>query len=162
MIRTIPKAEVLAKRNIILREWLLNGNHMATVQPLITTVEKERAEGLCSWKKRQVGLQARAMDDLHVDSKFLSVVVEDKDTNAATARLESTGEATDEVGLVNDREALLDVAGLGHGRHVPISEVENAVLLEDGAEHGLNDDAGGRIGDERGLLMQLLAEEIDT
>ena len=38
--------------------------------------------------------------------------------------------------------------------------VKDAVLLEDGAEHGLDDDAGGGVGDEGALLVQLLGEEI--
>jgi len=113
-------------------------------------------------KNNGFDLQARAVDDLHVDSELLSIVVEDKDTNAATARLEGAGEAADEVGLVNDGEALLDVAGLGHGGDVTIGEVEDAILLEDRAEHGLDDDAGGRVGDEGRLLVQLLGEEVDT
>lgn len=102
------------------------------------------------------------MDDLHVDSELLAVVVEDKDAEAATARLEGAREAAVEVGLVNDLETLLDVTGLGHGDNVAVLEVEDAVLLEDRAEHGLDDDAGGRVGDEGGLLVQLLAEEVDT
>lgn len=102
------------------------------------------------------------MNDLHVDSELLAVVVEDKDAEAATARLEGAREAAVEVGLVNDLETLLDVTGLGHGDNVAVLKVEDAVLLEDRAEHGLDDDAGGRVGDEGGLLVQLLAEEVDT
>lgn len=41
-------------------------------------------------------------------------------------------------------------------------EVENTVLLEDRAQHGLDDDAGAGVGDEGGLFMQLLGEEVDT
>lgn len=102
------------------------------------------------------------MDDLHVNGELLAVVVEDKDTEAAAARLEGTRKTTGQVGLVNDLETLLDVTSLGHGDDVAILEIKDAVLLEDGAEHGLDDDAGGRVGDERGLLVQLLGEEIDT
>ena len=102
------------------------------------------------------------MDDLHVDSELLAVVVEDEDAEAATARLEGTRKAAMEVGLVNDLETLLDVASLGHGNDVAVLEVKDAVLLEDRAEHGLDDNTGGRVGDERGLLMQLLGEEVNT
>jgi hypothetical protein len=107
-------------------------------------------------------LQARAVDDLHVDGHLAARVIEDQDADAATARLEGAGQARPEVGLVNDGQALLDVAGLGHGGDVALGEVEDTVLLEDGAEHGLDDNAGGRVGDEGGLLVQLLGEEVDT
>jgi hypothetical protein len=43
-----------------------------------------------------------------------------------------------------------------------ILEIENTVLLEDRAEHGLDDDTWGWVGDERGLFVQLLGEEVDT
>lgn len=102
------------------------------------------------------------MNDLHVNGELTATVVEDEDANRATARLESVVETRVEVGLVNNREALLDVASLGHGNDLTLLHVEDTVLLEDRAEHGLNDDAGGRVGDERGLLMKLLGEEVDT
>lgn len=102
------------------------------------------------------------MDDLHVDGELAATVVEDEDTEAATAGLESVVEAGVQVGLVNDGEALLDVAGLGHGDDVALLHVKDTVLLEDRAEHGLDNDAGGRVRDERGLLVELLGEEVDT
>lgn len=102
------------------------------------------------------------MDDLHVDSELTATVVEDEDTEAATAGLESTVEAGVEVGLVNDGETLLDIAGLGHGDDEAILHVEDTVLLEDRAEHGLDNNAGGRVRDERGLLVKLLGEEVNT
>ena len=102
------------------------------------------------------------MNDLHVDSELLAVVVEDKDTDRATARLESVLQTRVEVGLVNDGQARLDVAGLGHGGDDTLGHVKDTVLLEDGAEHGLDDDAGGRVGDEGRLLVQLLGEEVNT
>jgi hypothetical protein len=102
------------------------------------------------------------VDDLEVDGELLAVVVEDEDADAATAGLESGGEAAPEVGLVDDGQVLLDVTGLGHGDNVAVLEVKDTVLLEDRAEHGLNDNAGGRVGDEGGLLVQLLGEEVDT
>jgi hypothetical protein len=107
-------------------------------------------------------LQARAVENLHVDSKLLAIVVEDKDADAATARLESLAEAAVEVGLVDKGKTLLNVTGLGHGDNVTVGHVQNTVLLEDGAKHGLHDNAGGRVGDEGGLLVQLLGEQVDT
>lgn len=107
-------------------------------------------------------LQARAVEDLHVDGELAARVVEDKDTDGATAGLEGVVEAGVEVGLVNDSEALLDIAGLGHGDDVAVLHVEDSVLLEDRAEHGLDDDAGGRVGDKGALLVKLLGEEVNT
>lgn len=102
------------------------------------------------------------MNDLDVDDQLVAVVVENEDTDAAMALLEGSGEAGVEAGLVNDGEVGPDVAGLGHGSDGAVLDVEHAVLLEHGAEHGLDDDAGGRVGDERGLLVKLLAEQVNT
>lgn len=41
-------------------------------------------------------------------------------------------------------------------------EVKNTVLLEDRTEHGLDDNTWAWVGDERGLLMQLLGEEVNA
>jgi len=102
------------------------------------------------------------VDDLHVDSELAATVVEDEDTDGAATGLESLAETGIEVGLVNDGETLLDVASLGHGDDLALLHVEDAVLLEDRAEHGLDDNTGGGVGDERGLLVELLGEEVDT
>ena len=107
-------------------------------------------------------LEAGTVDDLHVDGHLATVVRDDEDTDGAAARLESLLETVPEGALVDDGEVLLDIAGLGHGDDGAILHVEDAVLLEDGAEHGLDDDAGGGVGDEAGLLMELLGEEVDT
>lgn len=102
------------------------------------------------------------MNDLHVDGKLATGVVENKDTDAATARLEGVGQTRPEVGLINDSQTLLDIASLGHGSDETVLHVKDTVLLEDRAEHGLHDNAGGRVRDERGLLVQLLGEQIHT
>jgi hypothetical protein len=64
--------------------------------------------------------------------------------------------------LIDDREVLLDITSLGHGNDSTILKVKNTVLLEDRTEHGLDDNTWTWVGDERGLFMQLLGEEIDT
>ena len=102
------------------------------------------------------------MDDLHVDSQLAAVVVDDQDAHAAAAGVKGSLETRPEAGLVNDRQALLDIASLGHGDDGAVLEIEHAVLLENGAEHGLDNDAGGGVGHERRLLVQLLGEEVDT
>jgi hypothetical protein len=102
------------------------------------------------------------VDDLHVNGELTAAVVEDQDTDTAAARLKGVGQARVEVGLVNDGQVGLDVTGLSHGDDVAVLHVKNAVLLEDGAKHSLHNHAGGGVGDERGLLVQLLGEEVDT
>jgi len=102
------------------------------------------------------------VDDLHVDYELAAAVADDEDSNAAAAGLEGFGETAPEVGLVDDGEALLNVAGLGHCNNNAILEVKDTVLLEDRAEHSLDDDARAGVRDERRLLVQLLGEEVDA
>lgn len=65
--------------------------------------------------------------------------------------------------LVDDWKTLLDVTSLSHSDNATIvTHVEDAVLLEDGTEHGLDFDAGAGAADEAALLVQSLGEEIDT
>jgi hypothetical protein len=99
---------------------------------------------------------------LHVDGHLAAVVADDQDADAAAARLESLLETRPQAALVNDGEVLLDIASLSHGDDGALLHVEDAVLLEDGAEHGLDNDAGSGVGDERRLLVELLGEEVDT
>ena len=54
------------------------------------------------------------MDRLHVNSEFTAMVGDDLDPDAATTSLESFRETGPEVGLVNNRKGLLDIASLGH------------------------------------------------
>lgn len=43
-----------------------------------------------------------------------------------------------------------------------VLEVQDAVLLEDRTEHGLDNHAGSGVGDERGLLVKLAGEQVNT
>lgn len=112
--------------------------------------------------REENALQTRTMDGLHVDGELTALVGDDENSDGATARLESLGQATPEVGLIDDREVLLDITGLGHGDDNAILEIKDSVLLEDRAEHGLDNNTWAWVGDERGLFMQLLGEEVDT
>ena len=107
-------------------------------------------------------LQARAVNDLHVNGKLAAIVVENKSTDTASARLESICQTGPQVGLVNDGQCLLDVTRLRHGNNVTVLHVQNTVLLEDGTQHGLDDNTGGRVRHKGRLFMQLLGEEINT
>jgi hypothetical protein len=102
------------------------------------------------------------VDNLHVNSQLPATVTDDKDTNAAAAALERALQTRPQVALLNDGQVLLDVTRLGHGDDAAVLHIQDAVLLEDGAEHGLDDDARGRVGDRGRLLVQLLGEEVDA
>jgi hypothetical protein len=103
------------------------------------------------------------MDDLVIDSHLLTIVIDDKNADAATTIVERLCQAGEQTALIKDRKTLLDIASLGHGNDgTVLTDVKNTVLLEDRAEHVLDDDGWCRIGDETGLLMELLGEEINT
>jgi hypothetical protein len=103
------------------------------------------------------------VDNLVVDSHLHTVVVDDEDTDAASAVVERLCQAVEESALVEDGEALLDVTRLSHGNNATVlTDVKNTVLLEDRAEHVLDNDGGSRVGDEAGLLMELLGEQVNT
>jgi hypothetical protein len=54
------------------------------------------------------------MEDLQVNGKLTAMVIDDENANAATARLESLGQAGPKIRLINDGNGLLDITGLGH------------------------------------------------
>jgi len=108
-------------------------------------------------------LQPRAVNDLEVNSELNTIVVDDEDADAAATIVKGLSQTLEQTALVKDRKTLLDIAGLGHGDDAAIlTDVENTVLLEHGAEHVLDHDGGGRVGDEGGLLMELLGEQVHT
>lgn len=103
------------------------------------------------------------MDNLVVDAELAALVVDDENADAASAAVEGLGETLKEAALVDDGETLLDITSLGHGNDLAIlTDVENTVLLEDRAEHVLDNDGRSWVGDEAGLLMELLGEEVNT
>jgi len=103
------------------------------------------------------------MDDLVIDSHLLTIVIDDKNADAATAIVKGLCQAGEETALVKDRKALLDIASLGHGNDgTVLTDVKNTVLLEDRTEHVLDNDGWRRVGDEARLLMELLGEEVNT
>ena len=107
--------------------------------------------------------ETSAVNDLHVNSELAPTVINDEHAHRSTAIRERVVEPAPQVIVIDDRQALLDVAGLGHGNHgAVLAHVEHAVLLEDGAEHALNHDRRRWVADEAGLLVQLLGEEVDA
>lgn len=101
--------------------------------------------------------------NLVVDGELLSVVGDDEDANGSGTTAESLLELGEEVALVDDLEALLDLSGLGHGDELTIiTDVDETVLLEDWTQKGVEDDGWGWVRDNTWLLMQLLGEEVNT
>lgn len=101
------------------------------------------------------------MNDLVVDGQLPTAVVNDQHANAATTVGEGFVEPGPQAVLVNDRQALLDIARLGHSDHAAIiAHIEDTVGLEDRTKHVLDDDGGRGVRDKAGLLVKLLGEEI--
>ena len=110
-----------------------------------------------------INLQTRAVNDLEVDNELTATVVDDKGTDGATAVGKGITDALEQVALGDDGQTLLDIAGLGHGDELAVvTEVEDAVGLVNGAQHGLDNDGGRGVGDEAGLLLQLAGEQVHT
>ncbi|KAK6428641.1 hypothetical protein LTR95_015211, partial [Oleoguttula sp. CCFEE 5521] len=108
-------------------------------------------------------LQPAAVHNLVVNSELTPVIIDDKDPHTATTIVEAVGQTAEKLALVKDGQTLLDIAGLSHGDDATvIADVKNAVLLEDRTEHVLHDNRRARVADEAGLLMELLAEEVDA
>jgi len=86
------------------------------------------------------------VNNLVVDSEFLALVTDDENTNATAAVIKGVGETVEQIALVDDRKTLLHIAGLRHGNDTSIiTDVKNTVLLEDWAQHVLDNDRRGWI-----------------
>jgi len=94
------------------------------------------------------GLQTGAVNDLKVNTELTTLVRDDQDTDGATASLECGLETSPEIRLINDGNGLLNITTLSHGNDGTILKIENSVLLEDGPEHGLDNDRWAWVGDE--------------
>jgi len=101
------------------------------------------------------------MEDLEVDGELTAMVIEDLDADATTTALEGFRKAGPEVGLIDDGNGLLDITSLGHSNNSAILEIKDTILLEDWAEHSLDDNTWAGVGNEGRLFMQLLGEEIN-
>lgn len=113
-------------------------------------------------EKQRTRLQVGAVKGLDVNNEVDTTVAEDEDTDAAAARVESLLDAVAEVGLLADRDVGLDVASLGHAGDATLLDVKDAVLLGDGSENGVDENAGSRVGGQGRVLVELLGEDIDT
>jgi len=101
------------------------------------------------------------VDDLVVDSELTTLIVDNEDTDGTPTVVERLCQTGKETALINDGKPLLDITSFGHGDDTAIlTDVKDTVLLEDRAKHVLDNDRRRRVGDEGGLLMKLLGEEI--
>lgn len=94
------------------------------------------------------------MNHFVVNSKFTSPIIDHHDSHATSAIGKRFVETRPEATLVDDRQALLNVAGFGHGHNSAIlSHVKHTVGLEDGAQHVLDYDGRSGVGHEAGFLL---------
>lgn len=127
------------------------------------TRRRPRLELKSIGRPEKIHLQTGAVDDLEVDDELTATVVDDEGTDGATAVGEGIADALEEITLGDDGETLLDVTGLSHSDEAAvITEVQDAVGLVDGTQHGLHNDGRRGVGDEAGLLLQLAGEQVDT
>jgi hypothetical protein len=102
------------------------------------------------------------VDDLVVNDQLSATVVDDQRSHAASAVCKSCLDLAVEPTLIDDPQALLDIASLGHADNQAIrAHVKNAVLFVDRTDHALNVDAWLRIAHEGALFLQLTSEEIN-
>lgn len=106
-------------------------------------------------------LQSRAVNHLQVDNQLASTLVDHQHPDTSVSLVVGTLDLFEKVALVDDGDALLDVAALGHGHDLAIvADVQNTVLLEDGAEHGLHHDRGLGVAHKGALLVQFPCEQV--
>lgn len=108
-------------------------------------------------------LKPRSMDDLVINRQLPTTIIDNQDTDTTSAIGKRVIKPRPESALINDRKTLLDLARLGHSDNTTIiADVQDAVLLEDRAEHILHDHRRLGVGHEAGLFMKLLGEEVDS
>lgn len=107
-------------------------------------------------------LKSRAVDNLHVNGQLTAFILDNQDANRSTTRVKGLGEAGVKAGLVKNWKGLLDVTSLSHGSDGTIADIKNAVLLEDWAQHSLNNDGRRWVQDSGRFLLELAGEEVNT
>lgn len=103
------------------------------------------------------------VDNLVVDGQLLGAVGDDEDADGSGTTSKGLLQARPEVALVDNLETLLDLAGLSHGNKLTvIADINEAVLLEDGAEQRVENHRGRGVRDDARLLVKLLGEQVNT
>lgn len=103
------------------------------------------------------------MDNLVVHNELVPAVVDNQSTDAAAALVVGIADALEQAALVEDRQTLLDIAGLRHGDDAAIlTHVNDTVRQEHGPTHGLHHHGRRRVGDNARILPELASEEVHT
>lgn len=103
------------------------------------------------------------MDNLVINHELPAAIVDDQGADTATTITESTIDLGEEAALVDDGQALLDIAAVGHADQTSVlTDVEDAVVLVHRTQHALNHNGVARVADEGALLMKLTGEEVHT
>lgn len=111
---------------------------------------------------KRISSQSTPMNNLVIDRQFRPAIIHHQSPDTAPPVTESATDLSKQTPLFNDRQVGFDVPSLGDGSQVAVvADVKDAVLFEDGTEHGLDDDGGGGVGDERLIFVQLAGEEVD-
>ena len=101
------------------------------------------------------------MYHLVVDSKFATTIIDDQHTHTSAAIGKGIVQPRPKSTLINDWQPLLNVTRLSHSNNTAIiTDVKDTVLLENWAEHVLDNDRWGRIRDKARLLVELFGEEV--
>jgi len=89
------------------------------------------------------------MNDLVVDSELTTTITYDKNTDASTTIVEGLLHSCPKAFLLNDWQSLFNITALSHCHDTAIlAHIEDTVLLEDRAEHGLYNDGRSWVRDE--------------
>jgi len=103
------------------------------------------------------------MGNLVVNRELLAVVRDDQNPHGTRSTAIGLLETTPQVALVNNLQSLLDLTSLGHGNQLAVvTDVNEPVLLEDGAQERVEHDGWGGVGHNTRLLVQLLSEKVNT
>jgi hypothetical protein len=103
------------------------------------------------------------VNNLIVNSQFLSVIRDDQDANGSRTMTESLLQLAPEMALVNNLETLLDLTGLGHGNELAIiTNVDKTILLKDRAEQGVENHWRRGMRNNARFFMKLLGEKVNT
>jgi len=103
------------------------------------------------------------VDHLVIDHQLSSTIIDDQCSNGSSTIGKRTLDLVEQTTLVDDLQALLHITTLGHADKLAIiSNVQDAILLVDRAEHALDNNRFLRIRDEATLFLKLTSEEVDT
>jgi len=103
------------------------------------------------------------MNDLVVNNQFSPSIIDDQSPHTATPIRKRPVNLVVQATLINDRQTLLDIPTLRHADQAAIlTHIQDAILLEDRAQHALHHDRVTGVADKGALLVELAGEEVHT